>query len=391
MQDKLNTKVIISKRLTLSEPFINGNEWKYVKECLDTGWVSSAGKFVDLFAEKFSQYVNAKHAIPTSCGTSALHVSLVALGLQPNEEVLVPSLTFIATANVVRYCNAYPVFTDVDDRTLCMDVGKVKDFLEKECIWSNGLLINKSTRRTVRGMIPVHIYGHPVDMDPLLELAQKYNMFILEDATEALGSKYKGKMTGTFGNLSAFSFNGNKIITTGGGGMVVTDNSALAERIKSLTTQSRADSIEYYHNEVGYNYRLTNIQSALGLAQLERIDEFIQLKRHIAEFYQRELGKVVRVCGEEEWAFSTYWLCWIIIQGKSRKQIIESLNAKNIQARPLFFPLHLLPPYRDCQAYHTERSEYLYEHGINIPSHIGLADDDLEFIVRELEELLDKP
>jgi perosamine synthetase len=377
----------MTKRLPLSEPTINGNEWKYVKECLDSGWVSSAGKFVDLFASEFGQYVNAKHAIPTSSGTSALHVSLVALGLQPDEEVIITSLTFIATANVVRYCNAYPVFMDVDDKTLCMDVEKVKDFLEKECIWSDGSLINKSTRRRLRGMIPVHLYGHSVDMDPLLELARTYNLFILEDATEALGSKYKGKMAGTFGNASAFSFNGNKIITTGGGGMVTTDDSALAERIKSLTTQARTDSMEYYHNEVGYNYRLNNIQSALGLAQLEKIDEFIQSKRRIATFYQRELGDVVRVCGEEEWAFSTYWLCWVIMQGESRKQILERLNAQGILARPLFFPLHLLPPYRDCQTYRIERVEYLYEHGINIPSHVGLTDDDLEFVVSEIKQI----
>jgi len=387
MQDKLNTKVIVSKRLPLSEPTINGNEWKYVKECLDSGWVSSAGKFVDLFAKEFGQYLNAKHAIPTSSGTSALHVSLVALGLQPDEEVIIPSLTFIATANVVRYCNAYPVFMDVDDKTLCMDVEKVKDFLERECIQSD-LPVNKSTHRKIKGIIPVHIYGHPVDMDPLLELARTYNLFILEDATEALGSKYKGKMAGTFGSASAYSFNGNKIITTGGGGMVTTDDSALAERIKSLTTQARTDGMEYYHNEVGYNYRLNNIQAALGLAQLEKIDEFIQSKRRIAEFYQRELGDVVRVCGEEEWAFSTYWLCWVIMGGESRKQIIERLNAKGIQARPLFVPLHLLPPYRDCQTYHTERSEYLYEHGINIPSHVGLTDDDLEFVVSEMKKTI---
>jgi len=332
--------------------------------------------------------VNAKHAIPTSSGTSALHVSLIALGLQPDEEVIIPSLTFIATANVVRYCNAYPVFMDVDNKTLCIDVEKVKDFLEKECMQSDTSLVNKSTHRRVRGIIPVHIYGHPVDMDPLLELAQTYNLFILEDATEALGSKYKGKMAGTFGNLSAFSFNGNKIITTGGRGMVTTDDSALAERIKSLTTQSRTDSMEYYHNEVGYNYRLNNIQAALGLAQLEKIDDFIQSKRRIATFYQRELGDVVRVCGEEEWAFSIYWLCWVIIQGESRKQILEKLNAQGIQTRPLFFPLHLLPPYRDCQTYRMERVEYLYEHGINIPSHVGLTDNDLEFIVSEMKSVI---
>jgi perosamine synthetase len=379
------------KRLPLSEPVISGNEWKYVKECLDTGWVSSAGEFVERIEKKFAEYIGAEYAIPVTNGTSALHISLIVLGIQPDEEVITPSLTFIASSNVIRYCNAYPVFMDVDD-TLCMDVEKTVEFIEKECNYSNNSLVNKSTGRIVKGILPVHLYGHPVDMDTLIEVAQKYNLFILEDATEALGSKYKGKMIGKLSDVSAFSFNGNKIITTGGGGMVVTDNKYIADKVRHLTTQARCDKIEYIHDEVGYNYRLTNIQAALGLAQLERLDDFITIKRHIAKFYQNHLNKIagLKVCCEKEWAFSNYWLSWLLIDesfGKNRKEVIDYLNKKNIQARPFFIPLHNLKPYRNFQTYKMELSDKLYNIGINIPSHVELTDEDLNRVIDAINEI----
>ena len=380
------------KYIPLSEPSITGREWEYVKECLDSGWVSSAGRFVDSFAEKFAEYILMPHAIPVVNGTSALHISLVALGLKPDEEVLVPSLTFAATANVAVYCNASPVFMDVEQDTLCMDPQKIRDFLEQECIWKSGSLVNKSTRRKVRGIIPVHLYGHPVNMSTILELARKYELFVVEDATEGLGAKYIGENAGTFGDAAAFSFNGNKLITTGGGGMVVTADSALAERIRSLTIQAKSPGMEYYHTDIGYNYRLTNIQAALGLAQLERIEDFIASKRHIAAFYQRELGNVMglKVCEEKEWAFSTYWLSWILLQegfGKKRQEVLEQLNSEGIQARSFFIPLHLLPPYKGYQAYRMDMAQSLYENGINIPSHVGLTDEDLHLIVSAIRNM----
>lgn len=380
------------RRLPLSEPFIAGNEWEYVKECLDSGWVSSAGKFVDSFAEKFAQYIRIPHAIPVVNGTSALHISLVALGLRADEEVLVPTLTFAATANVVVYCKASPVFMDVEQDTLCMDPQKVRDFLEQECIWRMGSLVSKSTRRKVRGIIPVHLYGHPVNMSPILELARKYELFVVEDATEGLGSKYKGRNAGTLGHTAAFSFNGNKLITTGGGGMVVTADSALAERIRSLTTQAKSPGMEYYHTDIGYNYRLTNIQAALGLAQLERIEDFIASKRRIAAFYKCELGSGMglKVCEEKEWAFSTYWLCWILLQeefGRKRQEVLEQLNSEGIQARPFFIPLHLLPPYKDYQAYRMDMAERLHDNGINIPSHVALTNEDLYLVVSAIRDM----
>lgn len=382
----------MDKRVPLSEPVMAGNEWKYVKECIDTAWVSSAGRFVDEFSEKFAEYLEMPYAVPVVNGTAALHISLMALGLKPDEEVLVPTLTFIATANVVVYCHAHPVFMDVEEDTLGVDPQKVEDFLARECDWKRDCLVNKSTGRKVRGIIPVHLYGHPVDMSSILELADRYNLFVLEDATEALGSEYKGGKAGTFGHAAAFSFNGNKLITSGGGGMVTTNDSELADRIRSLSTQARSPGMEYYHTEVGYNYRLANLQAALGLAQLERVDEFIKMKRHIAAFYQRELGNGIglRICREKDWAFSNYWLSWALIQdefGMRRREILDRLNAQGIQARPFFIPLHLLPPYKDYQAYRIELAEGLYERGMNIPSHVGLTDDDLHLVVAVIKEL----
>jgi perosamine synthetase len=373
------------KRIPLSEPVMAGNEWKYVKECIDTGWVSSAGKFVDTFAKEFAEYLKIPYAVPTVNGTAALHISLVVLGLKPDEEVLVSTLTFAATANVVVYCNAYPVFMDVEEDTLGLDPRKIEEFLTKECNLKNGCLINKSTNRRVRGIIPVHLYGHPVDMSPILEFAGKYGLFVVEDATEALGSKYKDQFAGTFGETGAFSFNGNKIITTGGGGMVVTKDSDLAEHIKFLTTQARK-APGYYHTEIGYNYRLTNIQAALGLAQLEKIDEFITKRRAIAYYYQQALKDVpgITVGGEAEWAWNNYWLSWILVEtdyGRWKDELLKELNDKGIEAREFFIPLHTLPPYRSYQAHRISNALNLYNKGINLPSHITLEEDALRFVV----------
>jgi len=378
-----NTK---NKRIPLSEPVMAGNEWKYVKECLNTAWVSSAGKFVDTFAESFAAYVGIPHAVPVSSGTAALHVSLIALGLQPDEEMLVPALTFAATANAVIYCGAHPVFIDVEERFLGCDVNKIHTFLTQECVWKDNGLWNKASGRQVRGILPVHLYGHPVDMDALLELARQYELIVVEDATEALGSKYKGQSVGTLGDAGAFSFNGNKVITTGGGGMVVTVDAQLAEQVRFLTTQAKMPGGEYYHTAVGYNYRLTNVQAAIGLAQLEHVDAFIARRRGIAQFYQRELSEIsgITVCGNANWAFSNHWLSWILIDksyGKTKDELLKALNERGIEARSFFIPLHTLPPYRKYQTYCIEHAPQVYEKGLNLPSHVALTEADLEIVV----------
>lgn len=375
----------IYKRIPLSEPVIIGNEWKYIKECLDSGWVSSAGRFVDEFAERFAEFLEIPYAIPVVNGTAALHISLVTLNLKPDEEVLVPTLTFASTANVVVYCNAHPVFTDVEQDTLGIDPQKVKDFLTKECNWKDGRIINKATNRKIAGIIPVHLYGHPVDMSPIMALADKYNLFVLEDATEALGSKYKDQLVGTIGKTGAFSFNGNKLITTGSGGMVVTKDPGLAEHIKFLTEQAKKGNI-YYHTEIGYNYRLTNIQAALGLAQLENIHQFITKRRSIANYYQQNLNDVrgITVCDEAGWAWNNHWLSWILIgpdYGRSKDELLAELNKRGVEARSFFIPLYTLPPYRKYQAYCISNALDLYNKGMNLPSHVNLMEEDLRFVV----------
>jgi len=384
----------MSRRIALSEPVMAGNEWKYIKECIDTGWVSSAGKFVDSFAEKFAEYVSVSHAVPVVNGTAALHISLIALGLGPDEEVLVPTLTFAATANAVVYCNAQPVFMDVAEDTLGLDIQKVEDFLTKECSWVKGCLVNKSTNCKVRGIIPVHLYGHPVDMDPIIYLADKYNLFIVEDAAEALGSRYRGKSAGTLGSTGAFSFNGNKLITTGGGGMVATEDAELAERVKYLTTQAKAPGPVYYHTDIGYNYRLNNIQAAMGLAQLEKIHEFIARRRAITQYYQEQLADVegITVGSEMKWAWSNCWLSWILVEadyGTSKDELLRDFNGKGIAARAFFIPLHTLPPYRQYQSYKMSGAMTLYDKGINLPSHTTLSEEDLDVVVNTVRTHLE--
>jgi len=379
-----------NKRISLSEPVISGNEWNYLKECIDTGWVSTAGKFVDQFGLELRNMVETSYAVPVSSGTAGLHVSLIALGLKENEEVIVPSLTFVATANVIRYCHAFPVFIDIEPDYLTLDIEKVKSFLDKECTQKKEGLYNKTSGRKVCGIIPVHLYGHPVAMDSILALASKYNLFVLEDATESIGSKYNGKNTGTLGEIGVYSFNGNKMITTGGGGMVITDNEMLAKKIQHLTTQAKAAGNEYYHTEVGYNYRMSNIQAALGLAQLEQLGGFINRRREISLFYREQLSEIedVRTQTDADWAFNNCWLSWIILKKNmlhKKNKLIEQMNKKNIQLRSFFMPLDKLPVYENFQSYHVEVAPQIYDRGLNLPSSPNLCEDDLLIVSNSIK------
>ena len=373
--------------IPLSVPEIRGNEWKYIKECLDTNWVSSAGPFVDRFEREVARYVGASCAVACSSGTAALHVALLVAGVCADDEVLVSDLTFIAPANAVRYCGAWPVFIDAEPDYWQMDVEKVAEFLVDGCRMEGEELINKTTRRRVKAILPVHILGHPVDMDPLMKLARRFGLTVIEDATESLGAKYKGRMVGHLGDFACFSFNGNKIITTGGGGMMVTDNKAWTEKARYLTTQAKDDPVEYVHNEIGYNYRLTNIQAAMGCAQMEQLDEFVKAKRAIAEKYAKALGSVpgLRVMREAPWAFSTFWLTSVLVDeigfGMRSRELIAHLATLKIQTRPLWQPLHLNTPYagvRNESAVHAER---IHRQALCLPSSVGLRDDDLNRVV----------
>ena len=376
--------------IPLCVPEISGNEWVYIKECLDTNWVSSAGSFVDQFEEQTASYLGSECGIATVNGTSALHISLIVSGVTQDDEVLVPTLTFIAPVNAIRYVGAWPVFIDSEPRYWQIDAEKLRDFLDHECDWIQGELINRSSRRRVKAIMPVHIVGHPCDMEPILEVARKYDLIVIEDATESLGATYDGKKIGNFGDIACLSFNGNKLITTGGGGMIITDRNDWADRARYLTTQAKDDPIEYVHNEIGFNYRLTNIQAALGLAQLERIEEFIRSKRDIAVAYEEGLSRFesITTMPANPRCEPVYWLYTVLLSSQitleSRKSLIARLRDCGIESRPLWHPIHTLPPYSQCQSYRVEVAQNLYRRAVSIPCSVGLAQEDQ---IRCIEEI----
>lgn len=377
-----------NKEIPLSVPNISGNEWRYVKDCLDTGWVSSVGSYVSRFEQAVARYVGAAQAAAIVNGTSALHLSLLSCGVCADEEVIVPALTFIAPVNAVRYCAAWPVFMDCD-QTLCMDMQKLKDFLEKRTLRKkDGYSYNRVSGRKIRAAIAVHIFGHPVDMDMLIELCREYNIEIIEDAAESLGSEYKGRKTGTLAKAGCFSFNGNKIITSGGGGMVVSNDVSLLARIRHLSTQANTDTKGYIHDEVGYNYRLTNIQAAMGVAQMERLSEYIKVKRENALLYKTLFADIgdVEFLGEQPWARSNFWFYTVRVAAGHKEALMRYLLDRNIQVRPVWKPIHTLPMYKDCLAYAVEEAISVYESCFNIPCSSNLDREAVEFVAGNIKE-----
>ncbi len=368
--------------IPLCVPEIRGNEWKYVKECLDANFVSYVGSFVTRFENELASRVGTAFGVATVSGTAALHTALLVAGVEPDDEVIVSTLSFIAPANAVRYVGAWPVFMDAEPDYWQMDPEKVIDFLEQECVWREGVLRNRRTGRRLKAIIPVHILGHPVDLDPILELAQKNELIVIEDATESLGAKYKGRTVGNLAHMSCFSFNGNKLITTGGGGMIATNNSQWAERAKYLTTQAKDDPVEYIHGAIGFNYRLTNIQAALGCAQLEMLDDYIAAKRRIASEYTSTLADIVGITPmpKAEWAGSVFWLYTILVDeekyGLNSRELLSRLEQQHIQTRPLWQPLHESPPHRASQAYRCEIASRLNADGLSLPCSVGLRPND---------------
>lgn len=386
-------ELAVRKVIPLSEPEFSGNEWKYVKDCLDNGWVSSAGSYVNRFEEIVKDYVGCRFAVATTNGTSSLHLSLLACGIQPDDEVIVPTLTFIATVNVIKYCCANPIFMDCDPKTLCMDVQKVADFISNECKkGGDGLLYNKMSGKKIKAIIPVHVFGHPVDMDILIKISKEYGITIIEDATESLGSEYKGQKSGSFGEIGCLSFNGNKIITTGGGGMILTNNKGVADKIRHLSTQAKKDPFEYDHDEIGYNYRLTNIQAALGIAQMERLDEFITIKRKNAHLYKELLLDVegLEFLKEKPWARSNYWFYTIRIPKKHKKSLMEFLLSRKIQVRPIWKLIHTLPMYNGAQSFSIEKAVEAYESCVNLPCSVNLKEDVIKFVVENIKDYFDR-
>lgn len=360
--------------IALHEPSFQGNEWKYVKDCLDTGWVSSVGKYVEQFECMLQEYTGAKRAIAVMNGTAALHISLLLVGVQANDEVLIPSLTFIATANAVAYCGAIPHFVDSHEETLGLDPEKLASYLQDIAVVRPEGCFNKHTGRRLKAVVPMHTFGHPVDLDSLLGVCERYQLELVEDAAESLGSYYKGKHTGNWGRVSALSFNGNKIVTTGGGGAILTNDEALGKFAKHLTTTAKIPhKWAFVHDQIGYNYRMPNINAALGCAQVELLPTFIEQKRALANKYQQVFRNVEGVTFVTEPANtqSNYWLHTLLLDNDAvtvRNDILALSNEQGIMTRPAWSLLHKLPMFSNAPKMDLSVAENLEQRIINIPS-----------------------
>lgn len=363
----------------LHEPEFRGNEWAYVKECIDTGWVSSVGKYVDEFERRLAEFTGSRHAVAVVNGTAALHIALQLAGVRPGDEVIVPTLSFVGTANAVAHCGAITHFVDSDDINLGLDPEALAAHFAKIGEKTSEGLRNRETGRRIAAIVPMHVFGLPIDMDALLAVSEQYGVPIVEDAAESLGSYFKGRHTGTFGKLGILSFNGNKVVTTGGGGALLTDDPELARRAKYLTTTAkRPHRWEFYHDEVAYNYRLPNINAALGCAQLESLPDFLIRKRHLAETYRRafEGATDLRLVWESGEGKSNYWLNAIRLNKadmEARNTLLDATNERGYQCRPVWMLLHRLPMYAHSPRADLSIAESLEASLINIPSSAKLA------------------
>lgn len=383
----------MSEFIPLSVPHISGREMEYVKSCLETGWVSSAGPFVDRFEKEFAKFIGSKYAIACSSGTAALHVSLLLAGVEPDTEVLVPTITFIASVNAIRYCNAHPVFFDCDE-FYNLDANQVIAFLKDNCEKRSGKVFNKKSGRRISAILPVHVFGNAANLEKLLTFSEELNIPLVEDAAESLGTRYAGtcgdRHTGTLGKFGAFSFNGNKIITTGGGGMIATDDESLALKAKYLTTQAKDDEVRFVHDEIGFNYRMTNVQAAIGVAQLELLPSYLKKKEKIYTDYLKNLEGVagIKIATPPSYAKNNLWMLALQISPKyrdDREGLMARLQKANIQTRPVWVPNHLQKPFLHHQKLDVSQSEALWKKTLNIPCSIGLTNQQLEKVCQELK------
>lgn len=381
--------------IPLSVPNLKGNELKYVTKAVETEWVSTGGPYVDEFERAVADYVHAKGAVSCQNGTSGLHTALLVAGVMPGDVVLVPALTFIAAVNPVSYIGARPVFMDCDD-SLGMDPAKVERFCAEECETVNGRLIEKVSGKQVKALLVVHVFGNMADMERLMQLAGKYGLLVIEDATEAIGTYYKegiyaGKHAGTIGDLGVYSFNGNKIITTGGGGMIVSDDEAYLKHAKHLTTQAKSDELYYTHDEIGYNYRMTNLQAALGLAQLEQLEAFITIKNDNYERYRQDIAEIsgFRLLPFREGTRSNRWLYALYCEedGLDRDRVIQGLSRHRVQSRPIWGLVCDQKPYLDARRYRIERAVDYWRHVVNLPCSTSLTAEEVCQVVGLLREL----
>lgn len=380
--------------IPLSAPSFNGNEWKYLKDCVDSEWVSSAGEYVDIFEKKIAEYTGVKYAISCVNGTSAIHLSLKLMGVKSEDEVLVPTLTFIGTINAISYIGASPVFMDSDE-FFNIDSEKTIQFILEETRFINNVTYNKTTGRKISAIIPVHVWGNAVWLDELSILCNQRNIKIIEDAAESLGTYYltgdnKNKHTGSVGDIGCLSFNGNKIITSGGGGMILTSDPEIAKNAKYYSTQAKDDSILYIHNEIGYNYRLSNIHSALGLAQLEQLETILIKKKEINQNYISKLSDIdgLSICKTPEYAKNNHWLNILkinsLIYKRDKENLLQIFLKNGIHVRPVWSLNHLQVPYRNFQSYKIENSLNLIRYSLCMPSSINLNENDLNKVVKFL-------
>lgn len=365
-------------RISVAQPKLQGNERKYVLDCLDTNWISSNGKYIGMFEEMFAKFCGVKHAIATNNGTTALHLALVGMDLQPGDEVIIPTVTYIATANAVRYCGATPVLVDVCASTMNIDPADIE---------------RKITPRT-KGIIPVHLYGHPADMDGVNAIAVKHGLWVVEDAAEAHGAEVNGRRMGSLGHCATFSFFGNKIVTTGEGGMITTDDDALAARLRLFRGQGMDPQRRYWFPVIGYNYRMTNIQAALGVAQMETVEHALADRDQIARWYDEALAGLnsqIVLPQEASWAKQVFWMYNIFLADGDqvkRDAVMRGLDELGIETRPVFYPMHVLPPYLEESSYPV--GDLWSQRGINLPTHQDLTRDDIQRIAAALTKVLDR-
>lgn len=373
--------------IPLSIPHLAGNEWKYVKECLDTGWVSMAGKYVNQFEDIVANFSGAKYGVAAVNGTCGLHMAMHVLGITQNDYVIVPNITFIASANAVAYTNAEPIFVDIDPETWQMDINLLEQFLDEQTETTAEGPILKSTQRCIKAIMPVHVLGNMCNMDELLRICKTHNLKIVEDASESLGSYYKGKHSGAFGDIGVFSFNGNKIITTGGGGVIVTDNEALAIRTKHLTTQAKTNPETYFHDEIGYNYRLVNVLAALGVAQMEQLPNFVQKKKQIDAYYRKHLLGV-RDIQFQKVEPNVDPNCWLTtIKTSQQAAVLEQLKRSSIIARPFWTPMNQLPMFGDKLYIHEkDHSRNIHAECLSIPSSVSISEEQLAEVVHQIKK-----
>jgi perosamine synthetase len=373
---------------------MNGGEWKYLKECLDQNAVAAAGPFIQKFERSVADFIGVPHAVAASSGTAALHVALKLLNLDSSDAVLVPDFTFIAPVNAVLYCGAIPIFLDVSRETASLDPAALEEFVRTECQRTPQGLRQKQTGYRIRAILPVHLYGHPADLDPIYRIAEEFDLAVVEDAAECFGAKYKGRRVGATGRVAVFSFNGNKVITSGAGGMIVSSGEDGMARARHLISQARADSKEYIHDEVGFNYRMPSINAALGCAQIEGIEKCLERKRMIAARYARELETLpgLSTLKEASWAWSSQWLSTVFVDpevvGTEASTIVSKLHEGGIEARRVWPPVHAQAPYRQYPRSGSRHSEWLYARGINLPSSVGLTEAEQTRVLDAVRQAL---